>query len=62
MQTVQVLDFYSTFYRIPAHENMLLSASIFINPVCPKCSASTICLFNSSGIKIYLRQRADRIV
>ena len=42
--------FFDVF--IPGQQIMLLSASIFVEPVCPKCSASTTCLFISSWITI----------
>ena len=49
MQAIHVVHFSSMSFSISAHQNMLRSASIFVDPGCPKCSASTICFFNLSG-------------
>ena len=50
MQAVHVLDFYSVSFSIPANQNMLLAASISVDPGCPKFSALTTTFYSSSGI------------
>ena len=52
MQGVHVLQFSFMSYRILAHQKMLLSVSIFVEPGCPKCNALTTCFSNSSGFTI----------
>ena len=47
MHAVLVLHLISMSFSIPDQQNKWLSASIFVEPGCPKCSAS--CLFSSSG-------------
>ena len=41
MHAVHVLYLFLMSFFNPGHQNMLLSASIFVEAVCPKCSAST---------------------
>ena len=52
MHAVHLVLFLLMFFFIPDHQNMLLSASISFEPGCPNCSASTTCLFYSSGTTI----------
>ena len=49
MHAVHVLHLFPMFFFISGHQNMLLSASIFVETGCPKCNASTIGHFSSSG-------------
>ena len=52
MLAVHVLHPFSICFFFPGHQNMLLSLSIFADPGCPKCSASTTALFGLSRITI----------
>ena len=49
---VYVLHLFSIFFFILDHQNMLLSASIFVAPGCPDCSVSTTGVFIFSGTPI----------
>ena len=49
-QTVHALHFSSMSFHITDQQNLLLSASIFVEPGCPKYSAFTTCFLNTSGI------------
>ena len=51
MNAVHVLHLFLISFLIRDHQQMLLSASTFVKPGCPKCSASTTCFFNYSGMK-----------
>ena len=51
-QAVHVLNFSPMSFRIPAQQNVLLSARTFVEPSCPKCSVSTTFPFSSSDITI----------
>ena len=64
MHAMHVVHLFSRSFLIPDHQNRLLSASIFVEPGCPKCSASTTCFFNSSGITILspVRNKPNRLI
>ena len=53
MHAVRVLHLSSLSSLIPYHQNMLLSASIFVEPGRPNCNASTTCFFNFPGITVF---------
>ena len=55
-----VLHLSSMSFFIPDHQTILLSASIFVEPRCPKFSASTTCLFSSSGTTILSAANSKR--
>ena len=52
MHAMQALHLFSMSFFIPDHQNLLPSASIFVEPGCPKCNASTTCLLGSSETTI----------
>ena len=52
MHAVHVLHSVSMFFFSLDHQKILRSASIFVEPGCQKCSASTTCHFISSGTTI----------
>ena len=52
MLSARLLHLFSMFFFIPDHQNILLSASIFVEPECLEESASTTGLFSLSGIAI----------
>ena len=52
MHALHVLHLFLTSFLVANPQNIMLSASIFIKPGCPKCTASTTCFFNSWVIRI----------
>ena len=48
-----MLHLFLMSFFIPDHQNILLSATIFPESGCRKCSASIACLFSSSRITIF---------
>ena len=48
MNAVYVLRLFSVSFLIPDHQNMVLSASICVEPRYPTCRAYTTCFFSSS--------------
>ena len=52
MHAVHVLNLFPLSFFIQDHQNILLSASVFVEPACPMYSSSLTCIVSSSGATI----------